>query len=173
MPLDGSGDRGLFVVDADDESIEGYSFHEYFFNLNSNTGLEFRATLAWIDPPATEYSSTQLIHDLDLAVVSPSGTWHRMWSFGEDNRNVVERVIVSADDVDADNDGAWTVAVSSASITTTNQPYSLVVTGAIRKGSGGKTSRSPSAAGCIASAYGFAHVLSIAAAVAASLFFGV
>lgn len=36
-----------------------------------------RATLVWMDPPATAASSVQLVHDLDLFVEGPDGT---MWT---------------------------------------------------------------------------------------------
>ena len=33
-----------------------------------------RATLVWTDPPATEASAVQLVHDLDLFLEGPDGT---------------------------------------------------------------------------------------------------
>lgn len=33
-----------------------------------------RATLVWMDPPATSSSSVQLLHDLDLFLEGPDGT---------------------------------------------------------------------------------------------------
>lgn len=146
LPLEGSGDTALFVLDAADRSISENTISEFYFNLNSDSSLEFRATLAWIDPAASETSTIQLINDLDLTVVSPGGTQYRMWSSGADTRNVVERVIVSADDVDADNKGSWVIQVSSAGLTTASQSYSLVVTGPIGEGSGGEDSYANNAA---------------------------
>lgn len=153
LPLGAAGDRALFVVDAADRSIPERKIVEFYFLLNEDTGIDLRATLAWVDPPASEESSIQLINDLDLTVVSPSGEQYRMWESGADNRNVVERVIVGSNDIDTDNDGEWRVAVSSAALTTETQPYSLVVTGPIADGSGGETMRSGSGAlapGCVA-----------------------
>lgn len=127
LPLDGSGDTALFVSDASDRSLGENTIDEYFFALDSDASLEFRATLAWIDPAGSVESPVQLVHDLDLTAVSPSGTLHPMWSTGADKRKKVERETISTDDVDADNGGEWTVAVSSASLTTSSQSYSLVV----------------------------------------------
>lgn len=141
LPLDASGDRALFVQDASERSIPERKIVEFYFLLNEKTGVDLRATLAWIDPAASEGSSTQLLNDLDLTVVSPSGEQYRMWSSGADDRNVVERVIVPSDTIDSDNDGEWRVAVSSGSLTTAGQPYSLVVTGPIAEGSGDETIR--------------------------------
>lgn len=140
LPLNGTGNNALFVVDSSNASVAERTIDEYFFTLVSGTGLEFRATLSWIDPPASADSSIQLIHDLDLTLVSPSGEFYRMWSTGADERNVNERVILSADEVE-DNLGEWIVAVSSASLTEETQAYSLVVTGPIGDDSGIGTTR--------------------------------
>lgn len=169
MPLEGSGDTALFVVDAAERSIDENAADEYSFTLNSNTSLEFRATLAWIDPAATVTSTVQLIHDLDLTVVSPSGTVYQMWSFGADMWNVVERVIVSADDVDSDNAGEWTVSVSAGSLTTSSQPYSLVVTGPIAEGSEKLTTTESSAAPRTANLVGMARVLTMTATLTSAI----
>lgn len=72
------------------------------------------------------------MHDLDLAVYSPSGARYSMWISGEvDAANNNERVIVSAEDVDGDP-GKWAVRVwSKRLVGSDSQNYSLVVTGAI------------------------------------------
>lgn len=134
MPLGGEGNLTLFVADAGNTSISEFSQQEYLFDVDADAGLSFRATLSWIDPPATTLSATQLVHDLDLAVISPSGTTHTMWSSGEkDTANVNERVVVDAADVES---GTWTVSVSSNSLTTPLQSFSLVVNGAVSPGTG-------------------------------------
>ena len=139
MPLDGLDNTALFVSDAFETELDEYTVDEYHFEMVSGKDLELRATLAWIDPPATVESSTQLIHDLDLAVVGPDGsTLYRMFSNRTDDSNVIERVIVPADTVSG-NGGTWTVAVSSSGLTTDTQPYSLVVTGPIDQDSGAKS----------------------------------
>ena len=135
MPLDGEGSLALFVADALTTSISDSSEHEYIFDIDADAGLDFRATLSWIDPPATTISGTQLVHDLDLVVASPSGETYTMWSSGNtDVANVNERVVVDAADVES---GTWTVYVSSNSFTAADkQSYSLVVNGAILAGPG-------------------------------------
>ena len=142
MPLGGLDNRALFVADASETELGEFTIAEYHFEMASGADLELRATLAWIDPPATAESSTQLIHDLDLTVVGPDKSLYRMFSDGADDRNVVERVIVPADTVSGG--GTWKVAVSSFGITTGTQRYSLVVTGPIEEGSGAKTTRETS-----------------------------
>ncbi|CAM9635784.1 unnamed protein product [Ectocarpus sp. 4 AP-2014] len=134
MPLEGEGDLALFVADALDTSIAEDTVQEYLFDVDADAGLELRATLSWIDYPATSTSAIQLVNDLDLVVVSPTGIVYRMWgSDVTDNRNVNERVIVDADDVET---GTWTVLVYSNSLVTDSQSYSLVVNGAISAGTG-------------------------------------
>ena len=138
MPLDGRDDMALFVADAFETELGEYTTDEYHFEMVPGTDLELRATLAWIDPPATVESSTQLMNDLDLTVVGPDGsTLYRMFSDRVDDRNVIERVIVPADTV-SESSGTWTVTVSSSGLIMGTQPYSLVVTGPIDEGSGAK-----------------------------------
>jgi len=134
MPLAGEGDLALFVADAADTAISELTRVEYNFDVNAEAGLDFRVTLSWIDPAASTYSSKQLVHDLDLAVISPSGVRHTMWASGKtDTVNVNERVIVDAADVE---NGTWSVWVWAKRLTTEEQSYSLVVNGAISPAGG-------------------------------------
>ena len=127
MPLDGEGDLAIFV--ADSAFLPELSSQEFFFDVDAAAGLDFRATLSWIDPPATSSSVVQLVHDLDLVVESPSGTMHTMWATGvADSLNVNERVIIAAADVES---GTWIVRVSTKGLLGESQNYSLVVNGAI------------------------------------------
>lgn len=130
VPLSGEGDLALFVADSATTSIPENSEHNYFFEVDADAGIDFRATLSWIDYPATTLSAVQLVHDLDLAVISPSGVRYTMWDSGEkDAVNVNERVVVDAGSVESGN---WTVSVSSNSLQVTDvQSYSLVVNGAL------------------------------------------
>ncbi|CAN0052316.1 unnamed protein product, partial [Hapterophycus canaliculatus] len=129
MPLAGESDLVLFVADANYTSTPELTREEYNFDVDADAGLDFRVTLSWIDPPAITFSSKQLLHDLDLTVVSPNGTRHTMWSSGvTDTSNVNERVIIDAADVES---GTWSVWVWAKRLSTDAQSYSLVVNGAI------------------------------------------
>lgn len=130
LPLNGEGDMALFVVDSSTTSLGEFDGHKYFFDVNASTGIDLRATLAWIDPPASILAPVSLIHDLNLKVVSPTGTVYRMWSDHVDDRNVNERVIVPGTDISID--GEWTVMVSSLGLFGETQSYSLVVTGSFK-----------------------------------------
>lgn len=135
MPLNGNGNMALFVADAGDTSTKEDIKTGYLFDVDASAGLDLRATLSWIDPAATSMSATQLINDLDLRVISPSGRKYTMWSENERDRvNVNERVIVHAEDVT--ESGTWSVRVRSRKFGTETQSYSLVVTGAISPGTG-------------------------------------
>ncbi|CAN0382498.1 unnamed protein product [Scytosiphon promiscuus] len=130
MPLDGEGSLALFVADSSYTSLPELSSQDFIFDVDAHANLDFRATLSWIDPPASSTSGVQLVHDLDLEVVSPSGATHIMWATsGEvDSRNVNERVIIAAEDVES---GTYTVRVSTNHLLTDSQSYSLVVNGAM------------------------------------------
>ncbi|CAM9625709.1 unnamed protein product, partial [Ectocarpus fasciculatus] len=126
MPMDGAGETGLLVVEStigsDGETTE-------LVTVDGDAGVELRATLAWLDPPATALSAKQLQHDLDLHVIAPSGAKYTMWESGvDDTVNVVERVIVPVESMES---GVWSVVVSAKGLLTDEQSYSLVVTGAI------------------------------------------
>lgn len=129
MPLAGSGSLVLLVADAGSMSIEALALNQHDFTVDAAADLDLRVTLSWIDPPASTLSATQLVHDLDLVLVSPSGVTHTMWNSGEkDSANVNERVIVAAGEVET---GTWSAQVSANQLTTSEQSYSLVVNGAI------------------------------------------
>lgn len=132
LPLAGIGNRGLLVIDSSAALVsEGSAIHYTFrTHRNDNDAGEIRATLAWIDPPASTLSSKQLVNDLDLAVTAPSGNRYTMWLGGRaDATNVIERVIVSASDFAAEESGTWTITVSANELSTDSQSYSLVVSG--------------------------------------------
>lgn len=135
LPLEGLGDMGLFVADSSNASVAQEAVDTYIFETADGDSGEFRATLAWIDPPATTSSAAQLVHDLDLAVLSPSGKTYTMWTSGEtDTSNVIERVIVSEGDFGLEEAGNWTVLVTANALSTESQSYSLAVTGPFGKG---------------------------------------
>lgn len=151
MPLSGGAGnpQALFVTDAvaHNTSTPEFTATDYPFRVDCGVGLDLRATLSWIDPPSSALSAVQLLHDLDLAVFSPTGVRYTMWHSGDaDSVNVIERVVVPVshleeydddDDDDAGGDSAskrnstWVVRVWAKRLTVEVQAYSLVVTGAI------------------------------------------
>ncbi|CAB1107216.1 unnamed protein product [Ectocarpus sp. CCAP 1310/34] len=108
MPMDGVGETGLLVVEA---NICSDSEITELVTVNGDVGAELRATLAWLDPQTTALSAQQLQHDLDLHVTAPSGAKYTMWESGADDTvNVVERVIVPVESMES---GVWSVVVSA------------------------------------------------------------
>lgn len=134
MPLGGEESLALFVADSASYKLADGDAHEFAFEVDSAAGLDFRATISWIDPPTSVLARVQLANNLDLSVVTPGGTIRTMWSSSSfatgvaDLVNVNERVIVDAADVEG---GTYTVRVTADGLTTATQSYSLVVNGAI------------------------------------------
>jgi hypothetical protein len=100
--------------------------------LNVNAGTPLKATLVWTDPagvarPASD-PTMELVNDLDLRVVTPSGTLlgnETLHPGQADRLNNVEGVTVSAP-----ASGSYTVTVSANRIGSgPRQGYALVLTG--------------------------------------------
>ena len=135
MPLKGSGEMALFVADSGNTQIKEKTKIQYLFDVDASAGLDFRATLSWIDPAASTLSAVQLVNDLDLRVISPSGAKFTMWTSGErDSVNVNERVAISASNVT--ESGTWAVRVRSRAFSSGSQSFSLVISGAISPATG-------------------------------------
>ncbi|MEM7350943.1 MAG: S8 family serine peptidase [Acidobacteriota bacterium] len=94
-------------------------------------------TLVWTDPHAALGAGAKLVNDLDLAVVSPSGTPYFPNGVDRtvgvaDRTNNVEQTTISTPEV-----GNWTVDVGGWSVPgnglagTTVQPYALVISGVL------------------------------------------
>ncbi|MHC4183788.1 MAG: S8 family serine peptidase [Planctomycetota bacterium] len=93
---------------------------------------EFKVTLAWDDFKGDPSLDKQLINDLDLVAIDPTGIVHLPWSLdpgnpanpatiGEDHINNVEQVIVANPLI-----GQWTIRVKGTTIPESPQTYSLV-----------------------------------------------
>jgi hypothetical protein len=101
-------------------------------NLEVRAGTEFKAVLVWTDPPGHPVgvadTSTQLVNDLDLRVVSPSRTVvgnERLTGGQPDRINNVEGVTIEAPSA-----GKITVTVSAPRVAVgPRQSYALVLTG--------------------------------------------
>eukprot|EP00287_Rhodomonas_sp_CCMP768_P026058 CAMPEP_0202829982 /NCGR_PEP_ID=MMETSP1389-20130828/15861_1 /ASSEMBLY_ACC=CAM_ASM_000865 /TAXON_ID=302021 /ORGANISM="Rhodomonas sp., Strain CCMP768" /LENGTH=1038 /DNA_ID=CAMNT_0049503575 /DNA_START=13 /DNA_END=3129 /DNA_ORIENTATION=- len=92
-------------------------------------GQQFKASLAWTDPPASPYSAffRSLIQDLDLVVVSPSGAVMRgnhLDGGVRDRRNNQEQVTVPMAEP-----GLYSVFIVATDLPFGPQAFSLVVTG--------------------------------------------
>ncbi len=94
---------------------------EHVFELHVADTNGLSATLVWTDPPASLISSHQLVNDLDLMLVSPSGVTNRPNGLsGADHTNNVEQI-----DLATCETGCWTMVVSGFDVPDGPQPYAL------------------------------------------------
>ena len=112
--------------------------------VHAGVGQAIKATLVWVDPPATPNTAGNddptpaLVNDLDLVIVSPTGTTRHPWTLDpadppapavriQANRlDNIEQVLVDPGDAEA---GDWMVRVSlNGVLTGPAQTYHLVVT---------------------------------------------
>jgi len=120
------------VIDGDfreDELATGQS-DAHAITVASGTSV-LRVSLAWTDPAATPNANPTLINDLDMTLVSPTSTTHRPYilnpaspstpaTTGIDHVNNYEQIVVTNP-----QPGPWTINVTSASLPTSPQSYSL------------------------------------------------
>jgi hypothetical protein len=93
--------------------------HVFELHVADTNGLS--ATLVWTDPPASLLSAKQLVNDLDLMLVSPSGVTNRPNGLlSADHTNNVEQV-----DLVTCETGTWTMVVSGFDVPDGPQPYAL------------------------------------------------
>ncbi len=83
-----------------------------------------RVTLVWTDYPGNPGASRTLVNDLDLEVVSPTGTVYRGNGSSADRVNVIESVFL-----DQAASGQWTVRVKGYNVPQGSQPFAVAVTG--------------------------------------------
>ena len=127
-----SGGRGIWVDDRSLLSSTGQS-KSYVFNVSASSS-PFKVVLAWSDERGSRFSSTQLVNDLDLEVLSPDGTTYlgNVFSNGRsiqagsrDTLNNVEVVLI-----DGAQQGIWEVKVKDSNHAgSRSQPYSIAVSG--------------------------------------------
>jgi hypothetical protein len=98
----------------------------------TSTGGPLKVTLVWSDYPSTDTATVNLVNDLDLTVLGPSGTYRGNvfaggWSTtggSADRRNNVENVYIQTPAA-----GAYTVTVNGFNIPNGPQKFALAVDG--------------------------------------------
>lgn len=112
-----------------------YDVEYYSIEISGET--QIKVTMAWDDPPLYASAASQLVNDLDLKFISPSGKTFYPWTLDDSNpsnaavRNKanrednLEQVVVNSTEIE---DGNWTVIVSAHSCISTYCPqnFSLV-----------------------------------------------
>lgn len=102
-----------------------------YWTFNSDGAANVQVLLAWDDPAAAALAATTLVNDLDLRLISPSGTTFMPFvldpanpanaaTTGDDSINNVEQIIGTAEA------GTWTVTVTGATVPTGPQQFTLV-----------------------------------------------
>ncbi|HOA71920.1 MAG TPA: S8 family serine peptidase [Phycisphaerae bacterium] len=111
----------------------------YYFVPVSQVGQRIKVTLAWDDPPGAPNTVPELVNDLDLWVVSPSGITHYPWTLEPsspespavrnkpDRRNNIEQVVV-----DAPEPGTWSIVIHGYAIPSGPQAFSMACTPELR-----------------------------------------
>ena len=97
---------------------------EYQYNVIDNS-VPFKATLVWTDYPGSVLASKELVNDLDLTVISPSGTTYPLLG-NVDRLNNVEQVKINSPEV-----GIYTVKISGYNVPMGPQDYALIVSGGL------------------------------------------
>ena len=113
----GSGTNVLFDGDAlNTDDVRTYAFHSAASN-------RLCAMLVWSDYPSSEMAALNLVNDLDLVVITPSGaTLYPNGGTGFDRTNNVEGV-----DVGVTESGTYTVLVIGHGVPMGPQPFALAL----------------------------------------------
>ena len=96
LPIPGTYDFDLYV--ADYEYLSSLSRRNYVVQVSS-TSTPLRVTIAWTDPPNVVWAVKNLLNDLDVMVISPSGAISYGNNIQGDEFNTAERVVVDTPEV--------------------------------------------------------------------------
>ncbi|MFO7675430.1 MAG: S8 family serine peptidase [bacterium] len=127
-----AGDESKLWVADDETGLETGDSAVYAIEIGDDA-RPFRVSLCWSDYPGTMQASMILVNDLDLLVVSPTGTEYKgnVYSAGQsqiggnfDTLNVEECVRVNSPEP-----GLWTVKVHARNIPQGPQPFALAAIG--------------------------------------------
>lgn len=128
LPLPQAG--YTFFLYVDDQATLGADEEKTYTLHVTDSSYPLKATVSWYDVPNQDGISTQaLLNDLDMLLVSPSGTqWYgngaNTGNAGFDSVNNNEQVFVATPDT-----GDWTLTISSHALFSADaQPFSLVAT---------------------------------------------
>lgn len=121
LPIPDLYDFDLYV--ADYETLSSLTRRAYFVQVASS-GVPLRATIAWTDPPNILWAVKNLLNDLDIMVIAPSGAVSYGNNIPGDEFNTVERVVIETPEV-----GEYIVYVTAKVLALgENQAYGIVIT---------------------------------------------
>jgi len=148
--LDFYGQFSLFL--ADKQPLASGQSRKYYFQISSSLStsssssstsssyssssasspssilpLPLQVTLSWIDPPNAYTAQKQLLHDLDLHLLSPDGTHYYPNGLpGPDEKNNIEKIVI----LEPVPGGVYTLVVTAGELSEADeQLYALVATG--------------------------------------------
>jgi hypothetical protein len=121
LPLPGIYDFDLYV--ADYESLSSLTRRTYYVTISDAT-TPLRVTIAWVDVPNIIWATKNLLNDMDLAVISPSGVVYYGNNLPGDDFNTMERVVVDPPEL-----GEYKVQVTAKVLAVgSSQSYSIAIT---------------------------------------------
>lgn len=90
-----------------------------------DTSVPFKATLVWSDYPGSVHAALELVNDLDLMVISPTGRTY-IPGIVPDHKNNVEQVKILTPEI-----GIYTIRVTGYNVPMGPQDYALAVSGGL------------------------------------------
>lgn len=127
-----AGDRSKLWVMDDTLGLSTGDSALYTIRVDS-AGMPFRVALVWTDYPGTMRAARILVNDLDLTVISPTGTEYKgsVYSDGQsqtggayDSLNVEECFRLNTPEL-----GNWVIKVKARNVPQGPQPYALAAIG--------------------------------------------
>jgi hypothetical protein len=121
LPVAGVYDFNLYVADYQPlQSLQA----RYFSVEVTDTSLPLRVTLSWTDPANVVWAAKNLLNDLDLIIVSPTGYYFYGNNNKGDEHNPVERYVQAGG---AGELGVYTVMVVAKQLATASQDFGIVI----------------------------------------------
>ena len=97
---------------------------EYRYSV-VNSSVPLKVTLVWTDYPGAVHAAKELVNDLDLTIISPTGQVYPLNAY-YDRTNNVEQVLIASPEI-----GIYSVQVTGYNVPMGPQDYALVVSGGL------------------------------------------
>ena len=123
-----------YQVFSEDQKVSLATNEQMMYNASvMSQDSPLKVMLAWTDPPGTASANRELVNNLDLEIVSPSGLTYYGNNFtngesrvggNQDDLNNLEGFLVKKPEV-----GTWTIKVTGKNVPTGPQDYAIVFSG--------------------------------------------
>ncbi|MCR4424107.1 MAG: S8 family serine peptidase [candidate division WOR-3 bacterium] len=130
-----AGDNRKLLLKDDTIGIATGEYAEQQFLVEGQIPL--RVALAWSDTAAAPNANPTLVNNLDLELISPTGTYYRgnKYSAGQSIANPTGWDSINTEEccrINAPDTGVWTIRVYGRNVaTSTRQPFAWTITGAL------------------------------------------